>query len=73
MRGMPAAPDLSPLARVVYRVLEVAPGTVDELAAETKLPSGVVDAALAELRGAGRTVEVAPGRWRVVPAHMGTR
>jgi hypothetical protein len=63
--GAVPSPDLSPLAQVVYRVLEVAPGTVDELAAETKLPAGVIDAALAELRSAGLAAEVEPGRWRV--------
>jgi hypothetical protein len=56
--------DLSPLARVVYRVLEVAEGTAEDLARETKLPVGVVDAALAELRAAGRAEEFAAARWR---------
>jgi hypothetical protein len=66
------APDLSPLARAVYRVLEVAPGAVDELAAETKLPAGVVDAALAELRGAALAAETEPGRWRTRRSPPGT-
>lgn len=39
---------LSPLARVVLNALGVAPATADEQAVETKLPPGVVDAALAE-------------------------
>jgi hypothetical protein len=65
-------PDLSPLARVVYRVLEVAPGTPEELARETHLPAGVVDAAPAELRGAGLAEELAPGRWRVRASRRGT-
>jgi len=46
--------DVSPLARVVLRVLELAPGTAEELARETKLPVGVVDLALTELVNAGR-------------------
>jgi hypothetical protein len=41
-----------PLPSVVYRVLEVAVGTAEDLARETKLPTGIVHAALAELRGA---------------------
>lgn len=47
-------PALSPLARVVLRVLEIAPGTAEELARETKLPAGVVQFALTELVNAGR-------------------
>jgi DNA-binding IclR family transcriptional regulator len=59
-------PDLSPLARVVYRVLEVAEGTAEDLARETKLPVAVVDSALAELRGAGLAEELETRRWRIV-------
>jgi predicted Rossmann fold nucleotide-binding protein DprA/Smf involved in DNA uptake len=55
---------LSPLARVVLDVLSPAPGTAAELARETKLPVGVVEAALAELVGAGRAVEIEPGRFK---------
>jgi hypothetical protein len=45
---------LSPLARIVVDVLRIGASTTKELASETKLPVGVVEAALAELRGAGR-------------------
>jgi hypothetical protein len=55
---------LSPLARVVLYVLRIAPGTAKELALETKLPPAVVDAALAELRHAGRAVEVEPRKFK---------
>jgi hypothetical protein len=58
---------LSALARIVLRALEIAPGTPEELARETKLPAGVVDSALAELRNAGRTEEFEPKRWRTPP------
>ncbi len=63
---MTAPLSLSPLARVVYRVLEVAPGTAAELAAETKLPIGIVEIALTELRNAGRAEQLEPGRWRTI-------
>jgi hypothetical protein len=49
---------------VVVNVLSPAPGTARELAEETKLPVAVVEAALAELVGAGRAVEVEPERFR---------
>jgi predicted Rossmann fold nucleotide-binding protein DprA/Smf involved in DNA uptake len=57
-------PVFSPLARVVFNVLRVAPGTVEDLARETKLPLGVVDVALIELRNAGRAERMETGRWR---------
>jgi hypothetical protein len=47
-----AAP--SPLARMVLAALEAGPGTPEDLGLRAKLPAGVVDAALAELRSAGR-------------------
>lgn len=49
---------LSPLASVILGVLRVAPGTVEEITRETKIPFADVDAALTELVNAGRAVEV---------------
>jgi hypothetical protein len=57
---------LSPLARVVLNLLDPAPGTPADLARESKLPVGVVEIALAELRGAGRAEEVQPGVWKAI-------
>jgi hypothetical protein len=61
-----AEPAVSFLAHVVLRALDVAPETVDHLARETRLLPGVVDAVLAELRAAGRAIEVEPGRWKAM-------
>jgi predicted Rossmann fold nucleotide-binding protein DprA/Smf involved in DNA uptake len=66
---MPA--DLSPIARTVLLGLEAGPATAEELAATTHLPAGVVDAALAELRSAGR-VEQAEGSARSARARVRT-
>ena len=57
-------PVFSPRARVVFRALQVAPGTIEDLARETKFPSGVVETALAELSKAGRVQRMQSGRWR---------
>ena len=56
-------PAFSPRARVVFNVLRIAPGTIEDLARETKLPPGVIDAALTELRELGRAEKVG-ARWR---------
>lgn len=56
--------DLSPLARMVLAALQAGPGTAEELGRRTHLPPGVVDAALAELRSAGRAEEGEARRWR---------
>lgn len=61
-----AEPAVSFLAHVVLRALDVAPGTVDDLAREARLLPAVVDAVLAELRAAGRAIEVEPGRWKAM-------
>jgi hypothetical protein len=64
--GEERAPSMSPLARVVLDLLAPAPGTAVDLARESKLPVGVVEIALAELRGAGRAEEVQPGVWKAI-------
>lgn len=66
-------PTLSPLAGIVLRVLEPSPGTAEELAAETKLPAGVVDAALAELVAAGCAREVARKRFETTNRGFSSR
>lgn len=58
-------PTFSSLARVVFDFLRTAPGTVDDIARDTKLPLGVIEAALAELRSAGRAEKVEGERWRI--------
>ncbi len=60
----PDRPTFSPLARVVFNVLRIAPGTVADLMRETKLPAAAIDAALAELRKCGRAEVTPSGRWR---------
>lgn len=60
---IPAA-TLSASAQAVLRLLRVAPGTVLDLAADARLPSSLVEAALEELRAAGWAEEFEPGRWR---------
>jgi hypothetical protein len=57
---------LSPLARVVLNLLDPAPGTPADIARESKLPIGVVEIALAELRGADRAEEVESGVWKAI-------
>jgi hypothetical protein len=39
-------------------------GTAEEIGLAAHLPPGVVDAAFAELRSAGRAEEAEPRRWR---------
>lgn len=58
---------ISPAARAVLRILEVAPGSAEDLYRETKVPTVVIDAALAELRSEGRVEEVDPKKWRARP------
>lgn len=53
-----------PLARMVLAALAAGPGTAEELGLHTHLPAGVVDAALADLRSAGRAEEAAERRWQ---------
>ncbi len=48
-----------------YNALQHAPGTAAELAKQSKIPVGIVDVALDELRTPGRVVEIKPGRWKV--------
>jgi hypothetical protein len=57
---------LSPVARVVLNLLDPAPGTAADLARESKLPLGVTELALVELRNAGRAEEVRPGVWKAI-------
>ncbi len=57
-------PTFSSRARIVFDALQVAPGTVEDLARETKLPRAAVEAALAELLEADRAEQSASGRWR---------
>ncbi len=54
----------SPLARLVYRLLWIAPGTADELAQESLIAVALIIEGLIELRKAGRATEIEPGRWR---------
>jgi predicted Rossmann fold nucleotide-binding protein DprA/Smf involved in DNA uptake len=61
-----AEPAASFLAHVVLRALDVAPRTVDDIAREARLLPATIDAVLAELRAAGRAIEVEPGRWQVM-------
>ncbi len=66
LRGMAGTdrPVFSSRARVVFDALRVAPGAVEDLVRETRLPERAVMAALAELREAGRAEQSRSGRWR---------
>jgi hypothetical protein len=55
---------LSGVCTLVLRALEDGPCTAKEVESRAELPASVVDAALAELRRAGRAEEDTPECWR---------